>query len=103
MFNQTNGRRRMGIVAIQMNSANRCELFSGFRRIGPAGIAEEELILFKTIDSGRPSEDLEFFHVDDPRIKRCLLVRHELRRASNEATLRAFRNADRFTTFEILR
>src|SRR5436190_449684 len=42
-----------------------------------------------SINSGRPSEDLEFFHVDDPRIKRCLLVRHELRRASNEGTLRA--------------
>src|SRR2546422_9733853 len=56
-----------------------------------------------SINSGRPSKDLEFFHVDDPRIKRCLLVRHELRRASNKGTLRAFRNADRFTTFKIFR
>ena len=28
-------------------------------------------------------------------------MRHELRRVSNEASLRAFHNADRFTTFKI--
>src|SRR6266496_5483767 len=39
----------------------------------------------------------------DLRIKRCLVARHELRPASNEGTLRAFRNADRFTTFKIFR
>ena len=39
----------------------------------------------------------------DLRIKRCLVARHELCRASNEATLRAFRNADRFPTFKIFR
>jgi hypothetical protein len=39
----------------------------------------------------------------DPGIQRCLLVRHELRQALNEGTLRAFRNADRFTTFKIFR
>jgi len=55
----------------------------------------------QVINSGRPSEDLEFFRVDDPRIKRCLLVRHELHRALNKGTLRAFRNADRFTTFKV--
>ena len=37
------------------------------------------------------------------RIKRWLGVRRELRRTSNEATLRAFRNPDRFTTFKIFR
>jgi hypothetical protein len=31
------------------------------------------------------------------------VARQELRRASNKETLRAFRNADRFTTFKIFR
>jgi len=35
----------------------------------------------------------------DPRIKRCLVARHELRRKSNEGTLRAFHNADRNQVF----
>ena len=35
----------------------------------------------------------------DPKIKRCLLARRELRRASNEGALRAFRNADRNQVF----
>src|SRR2546430_8343808 len=39
----------------------------------------------------------------DLRMKRCLVARRELRRSSNEGTLRAFRNADRFTTFKIFR
>jgi hypothetical protein len=39
----------------------------------------------------------------DPGIKRCLVARRELRRASNEGTLRAFRYADRFPTFKIFR
>ena len=33
----------------------------------------------------------------------CSFVVSELRRASNKGTLRAFRNANRFTTFKILR
>src|SRR5207253_2098013 len=36
----------------------------------------------------------------DRRIKRCLIACQQLREASNEGTLRAFRNADRFTTFK---
>jgi len=39
----------------------------------------------------------------DPGMKQCLVARRELRRALNEGTLRAFRNADRFTTFKIFR
>src|SRR2546430_7499275 len=39
----------------------------------------------------------------DRRIKRCLIACQQLREASNEGTLRAFRNADRFTTFNIFR
>jgi hypothetical protein len=39
----------------------------------------------------------------DLRIKRCLVARQGLRRASNKGTLRAFRNADRFPTFKIFR
>ena len=39
----------------------------------------------------------------DLRIKRCLVARHELRGASIKGTLRAFRYADRFTTFKIFR
>src|SRR5438034_5070082 len=39
----------------------------------------------------------------DPGIKRRLLARQQLRQALNEETLRAFRNADRFTTFKIVR
>jgi hypothetical protein len=37
------------------------------------------------------------------RVHSCGFVVKVLRRASNEGTLRAFRNADRFTTFKIFR
>jgi hypothetical protein len=37
------------------------------------------------------------------RVHSCRFVVNELRRASNEGTLRAFRYADRFTTFKIFR
>jgi hypothetical protein len=36
----------------------------------------------------------------DPGMKRRLVARRKLRRASNKGTLRAFRNANRFTTFK---
>jgi len=39
----------------------------------------------------------------DLRIKRCLVARQELREASNAGALRAFRNADCFSTFKIFR
>ena len=37
------------------------------------------------------------------RVHSCQFVVKELRQALNEGTLRAFRNADRFTTFKIFR
>ena len=37
------------------------------------------------------------------RVHSCGFVVKVLREASNEATLRAFRNADRFPTFKIFR
>ena len=37
------------------------------------------------------------------RVHSCGFVVKELRRAWNKGTLRAFRNADRFTTFKIFR
>jgi hypothetical protein len=37
------------------------------------------------------------------RVHSCRFVVNELRQALNEGTLRAFRNADRFTTFKIFR
>jgi hypothetical protein len=37
------------------------------------------------------------------RAQRDVWWRQQLRRASNKGTLRAFRNADRFTTFKIFR
>jgi hypothetical protein len=43
------------------------------------------------------NEDVDF------GMKRYLVARRELRQGLNEATLRAFRNADRFTTFKIFR
>jgi hypothetical protein len=68
-----------------------------------ANAADSISVRQTSIDSDRPSEGLEFFHVHDPEIRRCLVARRELRRPSNEGTLRASRYADRFTTSKIFR
>ncbi len=46
--------------------------------------------------------DVEGLRLTQPSLQRRFLVK-ELRQASNKGTLRAFRNADRFSTFKIFR
>ena len=46
--------------------------------------------------------DIEGLRLTQPPLERRFVVK-ELRQASNEGTLRAFRNPDRFTTFKIFR
>jgi len=67
---------------------------------GPAGTIRRNESVRQVLESGSSwtgKDDV------DLRMKRCLVARRELRRASNEGTLRAFRNADRFATFKIFR
>ena len=46
--------------------------------------------------------DIEGLRLTQSPLQRRFVVK-ELRRASNEGTLRAFRNADRFPTFKVFR